>query len=347
MKIVTFNVKIVATHLAVWLVYIFYESSLLILLNVGALNYWETLLNFVIYALLFYANAELLLPWLARKRNYLLFVVALLAIFAAYVALRGGLNMYLLPELGQHMLRPVSSAKLFWAQTVSRGIYFLMLSFGYWFARNAVMHEKQRRKQEAQLRIAERNLLEAEVAFLKSQINPHFLFNALNFLYAQVYPLSESAAKSILLLSSIMRYALKEPEESGKVMLEEEVYHLQNYIEINQLRFGNRLQVQFKIEGSLYYLMILPLVLITFVENCFKHGELFDADHPLIIQLQMTDNRLLFYTHNKKRHGPKEKTTGIGLANTRKRLEVMYVGRHSLVVNDSADFYTCTLSLDL
>jgi sensor histidine kinase YesM len=340
-------IKHVTIHICLWLFYILYESSLLLFINAAQFNYLEVSLNFLVYALLFYSNAHLLLPWLYRRRNYLLFGLLLVMLFAGYAALRGLVNIELLPALTQTMMRPVTSLNMFWAQTVSRGIYFLMLSFAYWFARNAIRIEQQQREQEVQLRLAEKSLLEADVAFLKSQINPHFLFNALNFLYAQVYPLSENAAKSILLLSTIMRYALNETGENGKVMLEEEVHHLQNYIAINQLRFNNRLQIHFDVEGSTQFLMILPLVLITFVENCFKHGELSDPDAPLVIKLQITDNRLFFYTHNKKRQGPKEKTTGIGLANTRKRLDVIYPNRYSLTVSNDTDFYTCTLILDL
>ncbi|WP_345117304.1 sensor histidine kinase [Hymenobacter algoricola] len=226
-------------------------------------------------------------------------------------------------------------------------MYFLLPSIGYWFARNAIRLEKQKREQEHDLRVAERNLMEANLAFLKNQINPHFLFNSLNFLYAQVYPYSEETAKGILLLSDIMRYALKEDDNNGKVMLEKEVQHLHNYIAINQLRFNQRLQIQFEISGSLQFMMILPLVLITFVENCFKHGELSDPQNPLLIQITTVNNQLTFRTRNKKRDGPKEKSTGIGLDNTQRRLDMVYPERYVLTVNDEQDYYTCTLIIEL
>ena len=337
----------VLIHVVIWFIYILYESFLLLFVNIVGFNYWETGLNFLLYAGLFYGNGHWLLPAVYKSRNYGWFALGVLVLFAGYGALRYLLNVHLLPAMPQPMLRPVVDVNMFWAQTVSRGFYFLMCSFGYWFARNAILLERQQRRQEAQMRLTEKSLLEAEVAFLKSQINPHFLFNALNFLYAQVYPLSESAAKGILLLSDIMRYALKETGDNGKVLLEEEVHHLHNFIALNQQRFSNRLQIRFEMEGSDQFLMILPLVLITFVENCFKHGELSDPAAPLLIRLRIMDNHLYFYTFNKKRTGPKEKTTGIGLANTRKRLEIIYPNRHSLTVEDGPDFYTCTLLLEL
>ncbi|NVO85881.1 sensor histidine kinase [Hymenobacter terrestris] len=233
-----------------------------------------------------------------------------------------------------------------WILSIYRGSFFQFVSIGYWYARYAIQLERQRRQQEAQLRATEKSLMEADLAYLKSQINPHFLFNALNFLYAQVYPHSEGAAKSILLLSDIMRYALHE-DTNGKVMLAQEVQHLRNYIAINQLRFNNQLRVDLEVSGQVEYLMILPLVLITFVENCFKHGELVDAAHPVIIRLAVRQNRLTFETRNKIRLGPKEKGTGIGLNNTRRRLEMIYHGRYTLQVSAEADYYTCGLTIDL
>ena len=347
MKLTRETLKTILLHVALWLVYIGYESSLLLFVNAANFNFWEKGLNFIVCALLFYTNGNLLLPWLYRRRQYVLAGVLLLLMFTGYGLLRYTLNSHMLPALGVQMLRPISSTKLFWAQTVSRGIYFLMLSFVYWFANNAVQLEKEKRQQEKQLRLTEKSLFEAELISLKSQINPHFLFNALNMLYSQVYPLSESTARGILLLSNIMHYALKKTEENGKVMLEEEIHHLQNYVAINQLRFNNRLQIQFEVTGNHQFLMILPLVLITFVENCFKHGELFDPQAPLLIQLGLIDNRLQLHTSNKKRHGPKEKTTGIGLANICKCLDVFYPDRYSLHVDNGAEHYTCNLNVYL
>ncbi|MDQ2770679.1 MAG: histidine kinase [Bacteroidota bacterium] len=341
------QLKTILIHAALWIIYISYEAFLLLFSNAGHFSFVEMGSNFVVYALLFYTNGSLLLPWLYRRRQYLLFGLLLLLMFTGYGLLRYAINSYVLPALGVHMLRPIGPMKLFWAQTISRGIYFLMLSFVYWFSSNAVQLEKEKRKQEKRLRIAEKNLFEAELISLKSQINPHFLFNALNMLYSQVYPLSERTAQGILLLSNIMHYSLKETEENGKVMLEEEVHHLQNYVEINQLRFSNRLQIEFEIVGNHQFFMIVPLVLITFVENCFKHGELFDPQAPLLIRLNLLENRLQLYTHNKKRHGPKEKTTGIGLANTRKRLDAFYPGLYSLHVSNEAEYYTCNLHINL
>ncbi|PJJ47718.1 sensor histidine kinase [Hymenobacter chitinivorans] len=339
--------KKILVHFLIWICYIAYEGAFLTVVNGMQFNYWETGLNFALFAILFYANSLVLLPRLFAHRHYLLYGLNLIGLIMVFCGLRYVVAVFILPQLTQHVLYPYSSTKLFWGIALYRGVYFLLLSFGYWFSRNALRLEKQKRLNEEQLRSAERSLMEANLAFLKSQINPHFLFNALNFLYAQAYPHSEDTAKGILLLSDIMRYALKDDDNNGKVMLEKEVQHLQNYIAINQLRFNNRLQIRFEVLGSLQFLMILPLILITFVENCFKHGELGDPEAPLLIQIKTENNRLHFLTSNKKRHGPKEKTTGIGLVNTQKRLDLVYPDRYALVVTNEPEFYTCQLTIDL
>ncbi|MCB2379304.1 histidine kinase [Hymenobacter sp. BT635] len=344
--------KSIVTHLLIWLGYILYETAFVFIMSDSdisnsGINVIETGILFLFFAFLFYVNSLVLLPRYFAKRAYLEYILLLLLLFTVYALLRYCTIVYILPWSTGAMVNPYTTQPHFWAIALYRGIYFILLSFGYWFSRNAIQLEKQKRAQEQELRTAERSLMEANLAFLKSQINPHFLFNALNFLYAQAYPHSESTAKGILLLSDIMRYALKDDDNNGKVMLEKEIQHIHNYIAINQLRFSNKLQIQFQIIGNLQFLMILPLVLITFVENCFKHGELHDPENPLVIQIRTENNRLFFQTRNKKRNGPKEKTTGIGLVNTQKRLDLVYPDRYTLVVTNEPDYYTCQLTLDL
>jgi hypothetical protein len=325
-------------HSLVWLSFILYEQATFLLMRTPAFNVAFVLVNYLFNAGLFYLNSLALLPGLYARRRYGWYVLALLGALAAYASLRTGLVWL--------TTGPAGAWRSLWFASVYRGSFFLLASTGYWFARSTIALEIEKRRHEHELRLAERSLLEANLAFLKSQINPHFLFNSLNFLYAQVYPHSERAAQGILLLSDTMRYALHE-DSDGKVMLSQEVKHLHNYIALNQLRFNNSLQIDFEVVGSTHFLLIIPLVLITFVENCVKHGELTDAAHPLTIRLTLVQNQLTFLTHNKKRRGPREKSTGIGLANTRKRLALMYPGRHTLTLTDEPDFYTCHLALTL
>ncbi|WP_158022881.1 sensor histidine kinase [Hymenobacter coccineus] len=331
-----------------WLGFFTYEEVVILLTDNTHYNFWFIVPVYSLNVLLFYFNSNFVLPRLYAQTHRWVwrYAIAVLLLLAVYGLLRCEINLHLAPALGFPTPGSTYSYGRFWALAVYRGMFFQFASMGYWFTRNAILVGQQKERQQAQLRVTEKSLMEANLAFLKNQINPHFLFNSLNFLYAQVYPHSENAARGILLLSETMRYALHE-DNNGKVMLTHEVKHLRNYIAINQLRFNNQLQINFEVLGNVQFLMIIPLVLITFVENCFKHGELADPAHPLTIRLAVVQNRLTFETHNKKRHGPKEKSTGIGLANTRQRLELLYKDRYELITNDEPNHYTCIINIAL
>ena len=346
--------RIVLVHIAAWVVYYIYEYVVVSLVAFYDINFIESVFTFPLYIALFYSYALILFPvYLDQKRYFRFFVYAIL-VFGIFIYLRYQVKVTFVPFFSEENLTyPYQSIRVFAAETVYRGGYFLIIAFGYWIATKSVKQEKERRKleqqerrNEQQLRIMETSLKDAEIAYLKNQINPHFLFNTLNFFYDQTYAHSERIAEGVLLLSKIMRYALKKSDKM-KVMLEDEIEHLRNYIAINQLRFSNQLQVDFHISGDPAFRLIVPLVLITFVENCFKYGDLFDPKHPVSINIEITDEELIFCTHNKKKDGPIEKSTGIGINNTMRRLDVIYGDRYSLKVKDLPGFYTATLIISL
>lgn len=224
-----------------------------------------------------------------------------------------------------------------------------LLLFCYLFANVTYMWEskKQRRILEAQKLQLESQISQANFNFLKSQINPHFLHNTLNFLYAKSLPYSAELSEGILTLSDIMRYALEQGnQKDGKAPLKDEIEHVQNVIKISQLRYDNQLNVKFDITGSAEGVTIVPFVLITIVENAFKHGDLKNPQYPLQINLQVQGSRLYFYCSNKKRNGPRQLSTGIGLENIRKRLDIAYGGAYKFNIKDEPDFYTTELIID-
>jgi two-component system LytT family sensor kinase len=195
----------------------------------------------------------------------------------------------------------------------------------------------------------EKEKMQADYLFLKAQINPHFLHNTLNFLYARSLPLSPELSEGILTLSEIMRYSLDNREDGdGKVLLSHEIEHVHNIIRLQQLRFENALQVQFNLSGEPNGQRILPFVLITLVENAFKHGELKSTENPVRIDLNVcADGKLHFVCSNRKKTGPKELSTGIGLDNTRKRLELAYGEHYSLFIKNQRDIFTVDLTISL
>lgn len=205
--------------------------------------------------------------------------------------------------------------------------------------------QKQRKVLETQKMELEVENSQANFNFLKAQINPHFLHNTLNFFYAKALPLSEELSEGILCLSDIMRYALEEGGKNEKARLTDEIEHLENVIRINQFRFNNKLNVQFEVNGSTGNVMIVPFVLITLVENAFKHGDLKNHEFPIIIRINVEDGKLHFHCHNRKNPGFKDHSTGIGLQNILKRLDIMYGRNYSYKVTDDNEFYTTDLTI--
>ena len=226
-------------------------------------------------------------------------------------------------------------------------IFFSGLSLLLAWLNNLREGQKQRKVLEAQKMQLEVDKSQANFKFLKSQINPHFLHNTLNFLYAKSLPYSAELSEGILTLSDIMRYALNEAVDGDdKAALKDEIEHVRNVIKINQLRFSNNLNVQFEVNGVINGARIIPFVLITIVENAFKHGDLQKPENPIDIKLEVLQSRLFFYCRNKKKSGPKEISTGLGLDNIRNRLQFAYGDNYKLLIKDETDFYTTELTID-
>ncbi len=190
----------------------------------------------------------------------------------------------------------------------------------------------------------------AELAFLKSQVNPHFLFNTLNNIYALTYAKSDEAPGAILKLSELMRYMLYDSNGPGgaqqKVLLSKEVTYLENFVALEKLRVANA-QVKLQVEGNTDLYRIEPLLLLPFVENAFKHGKLTDPGHPLVIDLSVRQGTLRFDTLNPKADRQKDAVGGIGLDNVRRRLALLYPNRHTLHITDEPDRYAVSLQLTL
>jgi len=189
-------------------------------------------------------------------------------------------------------------------------------------------------------------LLSTENAYLKSQINPHFLLNTLNFLYNSVSKLSGEIAESVLLLSDIMRYALTNADEDGKVWLELEIENIISFIKLNQARFNQRLNINMEVTGSTEGLRIIPLVLITFTENVFKYGDLLNGNYPVKISVNINNGTLTFITQNAKRKKVHQYGShGIGIENVKSRLAMYY--QYELIIEDSETEYKSTLKVKL
>jgi LytS/YehU family sensor histidine kinase len=190
--------------------------------------------------------------------------------------------------------------------------------------------------------------LKTELSFLRSQISPHFIFNVLNNIVALVRLKSEELEPTVLKLSSLMQYMLYEADEE-KVLLTSEVEYLQNYIDLQKQRFGPELSLQVTFDIKEDWHTVEPMLLIPFVENAFKHGNCMLQSSEIIIQLHVVNNHLHFIVKNRfeERDTTKDKTSGIGLANVKRRLELLYPNKHTLTIEKANGWFTVSLHLTL
>ncbi len=189
---------------------------------------------------------------------------------------------------------------------------------------------------------------QSELALLRTQVNPHFLFNTLNNLYSLVYKKSDEAPSVVMKLSEIMRYMLYESNQE-KVYLDKEITYLRSFIELQQLRLKVENFIHLEIKGNTEGKLIPPMLLIPFVENAFKHGKK-DVEPPGIrILLQVSDDSLDFEVCNYCSDVPEESKNpyqGIGLQNVARRLQLMFPGQHELKVTPCGDRFQVKLHID-
>jgi two-component system, LytTR family, sensor kinase len=193
----------------------------------------------------------------------------------------------------------------------------------------------------------EREVNEAQLKVLKHQFNPHFLYNTLSYMYAQARPVSDNLAKSILMLSDMMRYSLNKTDENNLVLIEQEIEYIENFIEIHRLRFDKDFYVNFEVEGILGNKKIVPLLLITFVENAIKHGVINDPKWSIDIRILIENDLLTLSVQNFKQSGRKDETSGIGLENTKKRLSLVYPNKHKLEIVDNKKQFDVNLTINI
>ena len=226
-------------------------------------------------------------------------------------------------------------------EVVAVVIFFLMigmnLSVKYYFRQS---HDRER------LAHLERENLEQQLEYLKYQINPHFLMNTLNNIHALVDIDPEQAKETIVELSKIMRFVLYEGSKQ-KVPLRREMIFLDNYIQLMRMRVVDQVDISVDIPQIIPERDIPPLMMITFVENAFKHGVSYQQHSFIDISIQIVDNKLHFHCHNSKAPQGEDNHGGVGLQNVKKRLQLIYGSTYTLDIKDEADTYTVDLTLPL
>lgn len=289
---------------------------------------------------LFYANYFFVLPKYFKTRQYGKAWMGWIFLLSLWVMLR-----YLIEEV---LFFHLWGIRNYFEGTpvgyyIFDNLYFavppLVISFFLWLINDLIKTEKEKTQLQEEKR-------QAEVSFLRSQINPHFIFNTMNNIYSLVYHKSEKALPAIEKLSSIMRYVMKD-NGGGKIELKKEINYLRDFIELQSLRSVGDASVKFSLEGDPEGKFIAPLLLVPLVENGFKHGVVNDEKNPLSINILIENHRLTFRCTNKISRGKKDETSGIGLQNVKRRLELLYPDQYSLNIEDSGEKYLITLNINL
>jgi LytS/YehU family sensor histidine kinase len=285
--------------------------------------------------ILFYSNAFFFYPKLCTKRWWWLYVLVFVLLFIITQNLKIIILNHWFPQVEIFG----SNAPFIFAPT----FFALVAGTVYRFVADRIRAEKIRQEKQAEQ-------LSTELKFLRSQINPHFLFNVLTNLVSLARKKSDQLEPSLIMLSDLMRYMIYDSDDK-KVFLEKEVEYLKNYIALQQLRFGNDVEIQtnIHINGTEEY-RVEPMLLIPFVENAFKHGVGWIKDPWIIIRLKAEEQVLIFEVENKfdaadKLH--KDESPGIGLANVRSRLQLLYPKRHKLIISNKNDIFKVLLTLQL
>jgi hypothetical protein len=306
---------------------------------VGGEYFKDVVISLFLNVFSFYA-VYFAFPRFSAVRNIFLIVGIAVLMIIVIIAVRVPLNWYFWKIFGN---LPPEKLKFEWLwvwnelrMVVITGIYAILIRF------MINMFEAQKLRDEL---INQRQA--GELALLRSQVNPHFLFNTLNNIYSLVYNKSDDAAEAVMKFSSIMRYVLYEAPEQ-KVLLDKEIEYLQNYIELQKLRYRQPGIVKFEIKGVTEGISIAPMLLIPFIENAFKHGSK-DKEPAVLIHLATDEMKIRFdvvnYTGKNQKHAVNQ-ISGIELSNIKRRLELIYPGKHELNMGEENGQYKVKLVVD-
>jgi len=334
---------IITLHIIFWVVIIGFPQVMMILNNE---TYPKEILYYVLISgiyipITFYLFYLYIVPYTLEskiKRTYAILVYSVTAI--ALITLKIGclllIDRFSNLDLSKHNLFSFTQQ---FAEGFNIAFFIIMAIFMrismYWI-------RDQRNKTELALRQQQ-----LELELLKTQLNPHFFFNTLNNIYSLVYKKSDNASAAVMKLSEIMRYLIYE-SKSELVPLEKEVEQLENYIELEKLRIKDPDFINYNIAGEISSHIIPPMLLIAFAENAFKHGKRKVKSPGISIEITAENERLTYSVKNYFLNEPNKSRPGegLGMQNTKRRLELLYPDKHRLSINRDNNMYEVLLELD-
>lgn len=303
-------------------------------------SFLAEIINVLFFAGIVYYNFLYLIPNYLSEKKFLVYG-GLLIVFALLLAPIKIVCLYFVFSGSPHVQAALIHDQLYFflSHFVVAGSSTIAKIISDW-----VRH--QRETKELQTRS-----MQTELQFLKSQINPHFLFNTLNNLYALTLKKSDQAPEIVIKLSEMMRYMLYDCNEK-RVPLSRELNYIENYLELEKLRQGKKVDIRLNVHGDIGELEIAPLLFIPFLENSFKHGLSNVLTHGFVdILVEVTGNTLYFRIQNSKPERialpENRRVGGIGLVNVRRRLNLQYPEAHQLLIEETPTTYTAILKLTL
>lgn len=284
-----------------------------------------------------YITIYLILPFYLKKQHFVLSLIFFMGTLLLTCTLQRIFLRYINAlEINLTEIYDLSFLSLFLETNFMVGIAMAIKLIKIWF-------EQQKEKFEIETRT-----LQSELSLLKAQIHPHFLFNTMNNLYALSEAQSEKTSEGIAKVSDLLRAVLYDCNEVF-VGFEKEIALIRNYIDLQKLRYDDRLDIEFEVEGDVDGVQVAPMLFITFIENCFKHGSSNDPGLPWIrIFFRITSNTIAFSASNSKpciAPAFVEKG-GIGVENVKKRLEILYRNNYELNISESEQDYRVELTLN-
>ncbi|WP_214073397.1 histidine kinase [Mucilaginibacter sp. dw_454] len=344
-----FPLKTVLGHTLFWLAYIYYQGIIYSWEDTDQMKFRLTFhvggLPILITVLFTYFNLYVLLPAFYYRQKYYSYTLSIIAaLLAGALLTRLITHLFILPWEQLHdRARYALEAKQFWipGRIVRVAIQYypaIAIMTVFELMKKLIAHERQ-------LRAVETEKLTAEMSFLKAQINPHFFFNTMNSLYSLTLTQPQKANKLVLQLSQMMRYLL-DKTNTNQTDLSTEIAELENYLQIEQTRFADRLDLSFQCSGDVAGKKIMPLTLLPFAENAFKHG-IEGGQSWVSINIKFAGDTLFYNVQNGKPINGQSDGHGIGLSNLRRRLELTYPGKFELNIKDDTDVFEAALKIEL
>lgn len=340
-------------HLLVWLAYLAVTVWLFGLFRDASVAIWRSLILITLQAALFYLNANALMPLLLEQKKGWAYAGLLLGSLVLYLWLNRSIDQFIHLDNVRPPHGSIPGHRAPHPPMGFRKVGHILVTglpaVAVLFVSSIYYHFRERRlREKLELDLKNHHLM-AEMQFLRSQVNPHFLFNALNNIYSLTQTGSPKAPEMVLKLSELLRYVLYESSGS-EVSLGKEVQYIRNFIAIQLLKDDNIINVSFDTQGIDENRNVAPLLLLPFVENAFKHSKIEDTTNGFIrMQITTGEHELIFRCENSLPAAPtaKDDTGGVGLANVKRRLELLYPNRHEIQIDSENARFLVQLTLQV